>query len=46
MKRRYRATLVNAEIPGWKNQIGSLEKGEFANLVAVPGDPLRDITEF
>jgi imidazolonepropionase-like amidohydrolase len=30
---------------GWKDQIGSIAKGKFADLVAVSGDPLADITE-
>ena len=38
-------TLVNAEALGWQNQIGSIEKGKFADMVAVSGDPLADITE-
>jgi imidazolonepropionase-like amidohydrolase len=38
-------TMVNAEALGWQNQIGSVEKGKFADLVAVSGDPLTDITE-
>jgi len=38
-------TMVNAEALGWQNQIGSVEKGKFADLVAVSGDPLADITE-
>jgi len=30
---------------GMLDQVGSLEKGKFADLVAVSGDPLADITE-
>jgi imidazolonepropionase-like amidohydrolase len=39
------ATIVNAEALGWQDQIGSIEKGKFADLVAVSGDPLADIAE-
>jgi len=38
-------TIVNAEAMGWQGQIGSIAKGKFADLVAVSGDPLADITE-
>src|SRR6185295_10608608 len=38
-------TSVNAEVLGWKGQIGSIDKGKFADIIAVPGDPLADITE-
>ena len=38
-------TIVNAEVLGWQDQIGSIEKGKYADLVAVSGDPLADITE-
>ena len=39
------ATTTAAEIMGWSNLIGSVEAGKFADLIAVSGDPLRDITE-
>ena len=39
------ATLTAAELMGWQDRIGTLEKGKFADLVAVSGDPLRDISE-
>ena len=39
------ATLVDSQMLGWQDRIGSIEKGKFADLVAVSGDPLQDITE-
>jgi imidazolonepropionase-like amidohydrolase len=38
-------TIVNAEAMGWQDQVGSITKGKFADLVAVSGNPLTDITE-
>lgn len=38
-------TIINAEALGWQDQIGSIDKGKFADLVAVSGDPLADISE-
>jgi imidazolonepropionase-like amidohydrolase len=38
-------TIVNAEVLGWQRDVGSIAKGKFADLVAVGGDPLADITE-
>jgi imidazolonepropionase-like amidohydrolase len=39
------ATTVAAAMMGWQDQIGSLEKGKFADIIAVSGNPLEDITE-
>jgi imidazolonepropionase-like amidohydrolase len=30
---------------GWENQIGAIEKGKFADIVAVSGNPIADVTE-
>jgi imidazolonepropionase-like amidohydrolase len=38
-------TIVNAQAMGWQDQIGSITKGKFADLVAVSGNPLTDIAE-
>ncbi|MEP6937110.1 MAG: amidohydrolase family protein [Chthoniobacterales bacterium] len=38
------ATSLNAEIIGWSDRIGSVEPGKFADLAAVSGDRLADIT--
>jgi imidazolonepropionase-like amidohydrolase len=39
------ATSVNSQVLGWQDRIGSLEKGKYADIIAVTGDPLQDITE-
>jgi imidazolonepropionase-like amidohydrolase len=39
------ATSVAAEMMGWQDRIGSIENGKFADIIAVSGDPLQDITE-
>lgn len=37
-------TINAAELLGWKNEIGQIKAGFFADIVAVPGDPLKDIS--
>ena len=38
------ATTVAAEAMGWSDRVGSLAVGRYADLVAVDGDPLEDVT--
>jgi imidazolonepropionase-like amidohydrolase len=38
-------TIVNAQAMGWQDQIGSVTKGKFADIVAVSGNPVNDIAE-
>ena len=38
-------TVNNAEVMGWSDRLGSIEKGKYADIIAVNGDPLSDITE-
>jgi len=37
------ATINAADLMGWGDQIGSIEPGKFADIIAVNGDPLSDI---
>jgi imidazolonepropionase-like amidohydrolase len=38
------ADLLNgAKLLGWEGQIGELKPGYFADIVAVPGNPVEDI---
>jgi imidazolonepropionase-like amidohydrolase len=38
-------TSVAAELLGWSDKTGTIEAGKWADIVAVGGDPLKDITE-
>ena len=38
------ATVNAADLLGIADQVGSLEAGKSADIIAVPGDPLSDIT--
>ena len=38
------ATVGGAELLGWTDRLGTIEAGKLADIVAVEGDPLQDIT--
>jgi imidazolonepropionase-like amidohydrolase len=38
------ATVNDADLLGWSNKVGTIEAGKWADLVAVDGDPLKDVT--
>ena len=38
------ATINAADLLGWSDKIGALEPGTWADIVAVDGDPLQDVT--
>jgi imidazolonepropionase-like amidohydrolase len=38
-------TTSAAEMLGWQDRVGAVEPGKYADLVAVAGDPIADITE-
>lgn len=37
------ATIRGAELLNWSDQIGTIETGKFADIIAVSGDPTKDI---
>jgi imidazolonepropionase-like amidohydrolase len=39
------ATSRAAEVLGWSDKLGTIESGKWADMVAVSGDPLKDISE-
>jgi imidazolonepropionase-like amidohydrolase len=38
-------TATAAEMLGWQDRVGAIERGKFADIVAVSGDPIADISE-
>jgi imidazolonepropionase-like amidohydrolase len=38
------ATINDADLLGWSDKVGTLEPGKWADIVAVDGDPLADVT--
>jgi imidazolonepropionase-like amidohydrolase len=39
------ATVNAADLLGWSDRVGSIAPGKFADIIAVEGDPLKDISE-
>ncbi|MGZ4815409.1 MAG: amidohydrolase family protein, partial [Terriglobales bacterium] len=38
------ATVNDAELLGWSDKVGSLESNKLADIIAVDGDPTKDVT--
>jgi len=38
------ATINAADLLGWSDKIGAVEPGKWADIIAVDGDPLQDVT--
>ena len=38
------ATINDADLLGWSDKIGTIETGKWADIIAVDGDPLADVT--
>lgn len=44
MQAIHSATVDAADLLGWSDRVGSIEPGKYADIIAVSGDPLRDVT--
>jgi imidazolonepropionase-like amidohydrolase len=38
------ATINDADLLGWPDKVGAIEPGKWADIIAVDGDPLQDVT--
>jgi imidazolonepropionase-like amidohydrolase len=38
------ATVNDADLLGWSDKIGTIEPGKWADVIAVDGDPVKDVT--
>jgi imidazolonepropionase-like amidohydrolase len=38
------ATINGADLLGWSDKVGTIEAGKWADVIAVEGDPLKDVT--
>jgi imidazolonepropionase-like amidohydrolase len=38
------ATIHAADLLGWSDRVGSLSPGHYADMIAVTGDPLGDVS--
>ncbi len=38
------ATINDADLLGWSDRVGTIEPGKWADIIAVDGDPLADVT--
>ena len=38
------ATISGAQLLNWSDRIGTIEAGKFADIIALEGDPTRDIS--
>jgi len=38
------ATVNDADLLGWSEKVGTIEAGKWADIIAVDGDPLKDVT--
>ena len=38
------ATVNAADLMGWSEKVGTIEAGKFADIIAVDGDPTKDVT--
>jgi imidazolonepropionase-like amidohydrolase len=39
------ATTNAADLMGWRDKVGSIQVGNYADVIAVSGDPRADVTE-